>query len=112
MGIFLKKTLAEIAVEAEKVADTMAGLARVSNSGSSIDLKFHRFSADNGVCFVKMDKYKELDHIEELTIQYISCNETQASLKELGEEIANEYLGRHNDDVASSSVPKITIANV
>ena len=98
-------------MEAEKVADTMANIARVSSSASIVDLKFHRFSADNGVCFVKMDKYKELNHIEELTIQYINCKETQASLKEVGEEIAKEYLGRRNHAVVSSFPPEITEAS-
>jgi len=92
MGVFLKRTLTEFAVNSENIANHMMTLAWVSKDSASLDLKYERFSADNGVCYIKLDSYKELEQIENLTLQYLGTRETQTRLKEVGEEIAREYL--------------------
>lgn len=102
-GIFSKINSAECAVEAENVASFMTLLDRVSNAGSSIDFKYYRFSADNGLCLLKTDQYKALDLIEELTEKYIRKEKTQAIMEEIAEEIGNEYLECRDNAVAPAT---------
>ena len=110
MSIFLKRTLTEFAVNSENIADQMRIMAWTS-TGGRIDFKYHRFSADNGVCYIKMDKYKALSDIEDLTRQYLENPTTQTDLQNLGEEIGRDYIQRHatgmvvKPDAARESVP-------
>jgi hypothetical protein len=102
MGVFLKKTLTEIAVNSENVARQMESLVQVSKG----DVKYYRFSADNGVCYIKLDSYKDLDQIETLTQEYLEKAATQTKLEKVANEIARDYLQKHNaqvDPVASSN---------
>ena len=101
MGVFLKRTLTEIAVKSEKIAGQMVTLARVSNEDSRFDVRYERFSADNGVCYKKLDKHKELEEIERLTNDYIDHETTQDRLKALGEDIARDYLQTHPHGAAT-----------
>lgn len=105
MGVFLKRTLTEIAVKSEKIAGQMVTLARVSNEDSRFDVRYERFSADNGVCYKKLDKHKELEEIEALTIDYINHATTQDRLKALGEDIARDYLQTHRHGAATQPAP-------
>ena len=105
MGVFLKQTLTEIAVKSEKIAGQMVTLARVSNGDSRFDVRYERFSADNGVCYKKLDKYKELEEIEALTMDYINHTTTQDRLKALGEDIARDYLQTHPHSAAIQPAP-------
>ena len=89
MSLFLKKTLTEIAVNSELIASMMRSLDEIDTN-----ISYHRFSADNGVCFIKMDKYKQLDIIDKLTKEYLNNHDTQKSLERLGEAIAKEYLDK------------------
>ena len=111
MGVFLKQTLTEIAVKSEKIAGQMVTLARVSNGDSEFDVRYERFSADNGVCYKKLDKYKELDEIEALTMKYINHATTQDRLKALGADIARDYLQTHPHSAAIQPAPS-TVVNV
>jgi hypothetical protein len=96
MTLFLKRTLTEFAVNSENIADHMRSIAYVSTSSSgSVNVAYERFSADNGVCYIKMDKYRELDRIQTLTSQYLEKPEIQARIKEVGEEIGREYVQKH-----------------
>ena len=117
MGVFLKETLTEIAVKSEKIAGQMVTLARVSNGDSRIDVRYERFSADNGVCYKKLDKHKELEEIEALTIDYIKHATTQTRLNELGKDIAEDYLQKHPHGAATqpaptTELPPSTVVNV
>jgi len=56
MVVFLKETLQEIAVESETVAGDMAEFEHLTKG----DIKYIRFSAGNGVCWIKLDKYRDL----------------------------------------------------
>ena len=103
MAVFLKRTLTEFAVNSEKTAAHMRLLSWVSRGGLSADVSYVRFSADNGVCYIKMDKYKALDHIAQLTRDYLENLETQASLKEAAQEIAADYLQRHPTRAAAKA---------
>ena len=105
MGIFLKETLTEIVVESKKITDQMVTLARVSNEDSRFDVRYERFSADNGVCYIKLDKHKKLEEIEALTIDYIKHATTQDRLKTLGKEIAGDYLQKHPYGAATQPAP-------
>lgn len=101
MSLFLKRTLTEIAIGSENEADVMDSIA-VASSG---DVSYERFSADNGVCYIKMDKYKELHSINDLTTTYIRSDATQARLKKVGEEIAMDYLSKHRPKIINGSAP-------
>jgi hypothetical protein len=99
---FLKKTLTESAVNSERTASQMRTIARVSADGS-LAIKYERFSADNGVCYIELDKFKELDKIKSLTQAYLETPTIQRALERLGAEMATDYLGKHrvgNDAVA------------
>ena len=90
MTLFLKRILTEFAVNSETIAEAMDGLVAVTNGR----VKYERFSADNGVCYIKMDKYKELDDIGELTSKYLQKDVVQCRLREVGGEIARDYLSK------------------
>ena len=105
MGVFLKETLTEIAVKSEKIAGQMVTLARVSKEDSRFDVRYERFSADNGVCYIKLDKHKELEEIEALTIDYIKHATTQDRLVSLGKDIAKDYLQTHPYGAANQPAP-------
>ena len=89
MGVFLKRTLTEIAVNSEQTANVMGQLAWISKG----DFCYERFSADNGVCYIKLDKYLELDKIASLTQEYIA-RETKR-LNRVAVEIATDYIQQH-----------------
>jgi hypothetical protein len=91
MLAFLKRSLTEFATNSEGIAGQMRALARVSEGGVQ-DIRYERFSADNGVCFIKMDKYKKLDEITKLTEQYLERGDIQTQLEMLSKELALEYL--------------------
>ena len=63
-SLFLIKTLVKIAIDSEKVAKAISTLA----SSTTNAVYYERFGADNGVCLIGLDKYKELKHIEDLTL--------------------------------------------
>jgi hypothetical protein len=99
MVIFLKETLQEIAVESETVADDMAEFEHLTKG----DIKYIRFSAGNGVCWIKLDKYRELSKIEELTQEYIRDQKTQNDLAKVAFEIARDYYTRHLAEASQSA---------
>jgi hypothetical protein len=90
MAIFLKETLQEIAVESESVVGDMGEFEYLTKG----DIKYIRFSAGNGVCWIKLDKYREISKIEELTQEYIRDNKTQKDLEDVADEIATDYYTR------------------
>ena len=91
MVVFLKETLQEIAVESETVAGDMAEFEHLTKG----DIKYIRFSAGNGVCWIKLDKYREISKIEELTQEYIRDPKTQNDLAKVALKIAKDYYTRH-----------------
>jgi hypothetical protein len=95
MFLFLKKSLTKMATNSERVAGAMKTIAHVSSSGN-IRTKYERFSADNGVCFIKMDKYKKLMEIERLTLEYLRSDVIQLKLSRVAEEIATDYLEKQS----------------
>ena len=90
MGVFLKETLTQIAVNSEHTAEMMEILERVSHG----DIIYRRFSARNEVCFFKLDRYTDLHKIESLTLQYIEEQSTQDSLKTVAKAITDEWVAR------------------
>ena len=99
MTLFLKRTLTEFAVEAENTA----GIMRVIARGSSDDMIYERFSADTGVCYIKMDRYKKLEPISDLTRKYLETPAIQDRLVQVGEDIATDYiLKRHHEKTIES----------
>jgi hypothetical protein len=87
MGMFLKRELKKIAVDSERTAEYMRSLAETAG-----DIKYVRFSADTGVCFVELDKYKELEKIADLTSKYLSNPRVQGKMHRVAEEVAADYL--------------------
>jgi hypothetical protein len=108
MWASLTTTLEGIAVDSEKVADVMKSLEHVSGPGGSINVKYERFSANNGICTIAMDRFNDLGKIESLTWEYLGSPQIQKELKRVAEEIARDYL--HTDDTrihpASLTVPR------
>lgn len=92
MGVFLKRTLKEFAVNSQKTAKQMETLVRASHG----DLIYERFSADNGVCYIKMDNHKALSDIDHLVQNYLDADKTKEKLKRVATEIAKEYLRKHD----------------
>ena len=56
MGVFLKETLTEIAVSAERDA----AMLKLMAASSSDSMKYERYSADTGICFIELDDHKSL----------------------------------------------------
>ena len=110
MFTFIKRILVEAAVNAERVDDQMKTLARTNKSAERV-IKFERFSADNGVCFLKLDKYKALGLVESLTEKYLKNPEVASRLQVLGTEIAREYLEQRRSET-STIVPPTEISEV
>ena len=89
--IFLKRTLTEIATRSEGEADRMRLFAQRDRDNN---LLYDRLSATNGVCWIKMDKYKELQKIESLTNEWLKIPETRQQMRSLANDMALEYLTR------------------
>ena len=97
-AVFLKETLTQIAVDSEKTADWMRTLEKASHG----DIIYDRFSAGNGVCYFKLDRYTGLDEIERLTKEYLEIESTQEELNEVAEGIVNEFLDSRRTDAADT----------
>ena len=106
MSLFLKRNLVKFAVDSEKVAETMSTLA----SSTSNAVKYERFSADNGVGSIKLDKYKKLEYIENLTLEYLDTDAIQDRLRKVGAEIAMDYLSRNRPNLVIESASSTSLA--
>lgn len=100
MGMFLKRTLTEIAVNSEKTAEIMETFEYFSKG----NLKYVRFSADNGLCYIKLDKYLELDEIRRLTLEYIGQQATR--LEQVADDIVEDYVKKHS---LAASTPLVDV---
>ncbi len=96
MAAFLRKTLTQMAVNSENTAKQMVALARVSRNSDSCEVRYARFSADNGVCYIKLDKFNKLERITALTQEYLASPAIQRALQSLAEDIAKDYLETHS----------------
>lgn len=92
MGNWLKQTLTEAAVNSERVASSMRNLAFVSNFNPTVHIEYRRFSADNGVCFIKMDKYEAIGEIRSLTEKYLGEDRIIKQLEQVAKEIAEGFI--------------------
>jgi hypothetical protein len=108
MFLFLKKNLTEMATNSERVAGAMRTIAHVSSSGN-IRTKYERFSADNGVCFIKMDKYKKLAEIERLTLEYLGNDTIKQKLSRVAGEIALDYLAKHSAETVTTATDRLAV---
>ena len=89
-GVFLKQTLAEIAVNSEEKADVMRHFEYLNED----IIKYARFDANHGVSNIKLDDYSALGDIRKKTEQYLDEQETKDLLEEVGAEIAKDYLNK------------------
>ena len=87
-GVFLKQTLTDIAVSAEKYAEMMRQFQVLNPK----HIMYERFDANHGVSNIKLDDYKALGEIREKTGQYLEEQETKDLLEEVGKDIATDYL--------------------
>lgn len=108
MVLFLKRNLTKIATNSERVAAAMKTIAHVSTSGN-IRAKYERFSADNGVCFIKMDKYKKVADIERLTLEYLGNDAIQRRLSRVAEEIASDYVEKHPTGAVATATDRLAV---
>jgi hypothetical protein len=108
MFLFLKKNLTKMATSSERVADTMRSIAHVSRSGN-MRTQYERFSADNGVCFIKMDKYKKLAEIKRLTLEYLGNDMIQQKLSRVAGEIARDYLAKHSAGAVTTATDRLAV---
>ncbi|MCJ1360595.1 MAG: hypothetical protein MMC33_010603 [Icmadophila ericetorum] len=91
--VHLLGMLKKAATDADTAAEAMETIARVNDN-----LKYERYSADNGVCLIKLDKYRQLKEIEDLTKAYLDKLEVRMSMETVAKEIAQEYLARKKAD--------------
>jgi len=94
MGLSLARKLKKMAVTSERVTDQMRTLAR--GEGGRMDIQYMRFSADNGVCLIKMDNYKKMAEIKNLTKEYLEEAVVQRRLRQLAVDIAKDYLAKQS----------------
>ena len=89
-GMLLKRTLTEFATESEKTAEVMRSFGDLDGT----TYLYERFSATNGVCWIKLDAYKkkQMRQMETLTRSFLNTPATQSSLDRVAREIAEEYL--------------------
>ena len=81
------------ATDANRTAESMETIARIHNS----PLKYERFSADTGVCFIKLDKHSKLGEIEQLTLAYLNREDVRMDMERVAREIAVEYLAKRRN---------------
>ena len=106
-GMFLKRTLTKVATASDRVADQM----RTEEKFRRGEFVFDRLSADNGVCWIKLDKYLHLDRITTLTHEWLEQIETQNYLTKLANDIAKEYLEAHPSTKIDDSEASIGAVN-
>ena len=87
-GMFLKRTLTKVATTSDRVAEQMMTEERVWRG----DLLFDRLSATNGVCWIKLDRYLQLEEIERLTNDWLAKRDTTDHMSQLAFAMAREYL--------------------
>ena len=105
MSLFLKRTVEKLAVDSDQVAKDTSALA----SSTTNVVNYERFSADNGVCSSRLDKYKELKHIEDLTLEYLGTDAIQDRLRKVGAEIARDYLSRNRPNLVIESASSTSL---
>jgi hypothetical protein len=101
---FLANIFREIVGDSEGVVDFMTTIDRIK--GGCSDVKYERFSANNGVGDIKIDGYKDLDEIDKLTRDYLNIPEVKAKLKRVGEGIAREHLDAQATESRPASLPE------
>lgn len=104
-AIFLKETLTQIAVDSEKTAEVMRTFEAISHG----DIIYDRFSAPNGVCFFKLDRWADLKKIEDLTKQYLAFESTKIDLERVAEDLASEYLELRRTEAFRSDPVSTTV---
>ncbi|CZT45717.1 uncharacterized protein RSE6_06049 [Rhynchosporium secalis] len=95
MLVSLGSKLKKMAVNAQRTAKVMEALAQVSRNGAT-SLLYHRFSADNGVCFIKMDEHKKIQELKSKTLDYLRDPTIQRKLQQLAASIAANYIARES----------------
>ena len=86
-GIFLKKTLTEIAVNSARTVETMAMFQYLNPDV----IMYERFDANHGVSNIKLDDHRSLGDIKIKTNLYLEEQETKDMLEEVGKAIAIDY---------------------
>ena len=102
-GVFLKQTLADIAVNSEEKAHVMREFQALNQE----IFQFERFDANHGVSNIKLDAYKALGEIRRKTEGYLQEQETKDLLEEVGSAIADDYLNTlrvHGSSVQSTDI--------
>jgi hypothetical protein len=105
--LFMVRNLIKMATNSERVACYMRALESVSSG--DIRIKYKRFSADNGVCFIKMDEYKKLTEIERLTLEYLGNDAIQRDLSRLADEVARDYLAKHSAGAVTTATDRLVV---
>lgn len=93
--LFWSGEMKALAVDSERIADEMRSLGGPNGhfrKGPYANFRYERFSANNGVCFIKLDKWKKLEEIKTLTLEYLEVAEVKQNLLQVAKEMATEYL--------------------
>ena len=90
-GMFLTKTLKEIAVNSSKTVDIMTIFHDINPNR----FMYARSDADQGVSNIKLDNYLALDDLRTKTNLYLEEQGTKDRLEEVGEAIAIDYCKAH-----------------
>lgn len=70
-------------------------------------LDIHRFSADTGLHKIKLDKYRELKDIEQLTNEYIDRPEIRRELIEVAEKLARGWKEQNSPEDVPAPTPTL-----
>jgi predicted acylesterase/phospholipase RssA len=81
----------------ETATNSEAEAAKMRAFALNADFEYHRFSADTGVCWIKMDEYERLCEIEALTDEYLARSDVAEELEVCAVKIAREFVGRNED---------------
>lgn len=99
-AMFLKRTLADIAVNSEQSAEMMRRFEEMRPEF----INYERFDASHGVSSIRLDNHNALGDIRRKTELYLGEQDTKEMLKEVGRAIASDYLSAH-PDLRKSSLP-------
>ena len=107
--LFLKRNLTKIVTNSERVAESIRIIAYISSTRSNLRTKYERFSANNRVCFIKMDKYKKLAEIERLILAYLDVDTIKQRLSRVAEEMALDYLAKQSARTVTSATDRLAV---
>jgi hypothetical protein len=76
----------------DAVTDSQQAAEEMSVLATTEDIKYHRFSATTGVCWIKLDDYERLPEIRTSTEDYLNIPSVMEMVNECAKDIAKDYV--------------------